>query len=142
MPAVSVPNRRMGKPDLPQQQKDCRGGHHPFGGQRQGQQRCGEQGRRQDRDGKKQPHEPLEQPLKPGREKGCQGAPEKENCQIEEKIAQLRLLFVVVKGQDGSGQRGKDDERHQLQMAADPGRPGGFESLSVRCPRKERENAD
>ena len=69
---------------------------------------------------KKQPHEPLEQPLKPGREKGYQGAPEKENCQIEEKIAQLRLLFVVVKGQDGSGQRGKDDERHQLQMAADP----------------------
>ena len=29
-------------------------------------------------------------------------------------------LFIVVKGQDGSGQRGKDDERHQLQMAADP----------------------
>ena len=117
MPAVNTLNRRMGKP---QQQKDCRGGHHPFGGQRQGQQRCGEQGRRQDRDGKKQPHEPLEQPLKPGREKGYQGAPEKENCQIEEKIAQLRLLFVVVKGQDGSGQCGKDDERHQLQMAADP----------------------
>lgn len=109
----------MGKRTCPSSRKTAEAGHHPFGGQRQGQQRCGEQGRRQDRDGKKQPHEPLEQPLKSGREKGYQGAPEKENCQIEEKIAQLRLLFVVVKGQDGSGQCGKDDERHQLQMAAD-----------------------
>ena len=105
MPAVSVPNRRMGKRTCPSSRKTAEAGTT--------------QGRRQDRDGKKQPHEPLEQPLKPGREKGYQGAPEKENCQIEEKIAQLRLLFVVVKGQDGSGQRGKDDERHQLQMAAD-----------------------
>ena len=82
--------------DLPQKQEDGRCGHDPFGGQRQSQQRCREQGGGQDRYGEEQPHEPLCQPLKAAGETGHQTTPEDENDEIEQKILQLRPFFVMA----------------------------------------------